>query len=142
VKGFHYPTNKWSLGALKELTNYDYSYDVVYQGKKRMKTTSKIRIKDKEIIRLFTAGDDWQMYVKDVSEDEVFRYFSDILNKIHDRDGITGIGFHPWVLFSDPAIFNGFCRFLRFISSRQDVCIRTALEFVTELNSHQKVVGL
>jgi peptidoglycan-N-acetylglucosamine deacetylase len=141
VKGFHYPNNLWSLRAIRILASHGYSYDLVYPGRKKKKSPSRIHFRGKELIRLCSSGDDWPLYGKDVTEDEVFRHFSGIVENNTLKNSIIGVGFHPWILFSSQSIFNGFSRFLEVMAARQDIDIRTALDFVSEITCESNKPG-
>ncbi|MFW5803652.1 MAG: polysaccharide deacetylase family protein [bacterium] len=127
VKGFHSPNGKWNLSLLQLLAKNNYSYDVI--GEKFLRK-GVIAIKGKNsILRLPTIGDDWSLYSKNKSQAEVYCHFADLYKSIGTGE-VGGIGAHPWVLFSNPNIFEGYKQFLEFISQSNGTNINTAQHFV------------
>ena len=138
--GFHSPNGLWSLSLLKNLKRYNYIYDVI--GIKTNETTVPLLLHNKKarnIVRLKTLGDDWPLYNRQYTESEVFHLLTGKIEGIKAHYP-AGIGFHPWILFSDPEIYNGFRRFIKTISKNSEYNIRTASNFAEVLlkNSENK----
>lgn len=134
IMGFHSPNGRWSLASIKFLKKYNYSYDVISIPKSK-NFTPIIQIVPfvGQIVRLQTVGDDWALYKKSNSADDVFNHFKKQLSKIKTGE-IAGIGFHPWVLFSDNEILKGFSMFLKYLSEQKDVNIDTGIGYVNKIN--------
>ena len=45
---------------------------------------------------------------------------------------IGGIGFHPWVLFSDKNILAGFIEVLRYINNQNNIRVEKAIYFINQ----------
>ncbi|MCD4677609.1 MAG: polysaccharide deacetylase family protein [Desulfobacula sp.] len=134
IQGFHAPNGRWSYGLLSYLKIYGYCYDVIHERK--VKTFIPFYHQSgtgKKIIRLHTIGDDWQLYGKNNNEEEVLKHFIQLFRKTGTGE-IAGIGFHPWVLFSDERILKGFKQFLLYLSDKDNVQIHTALRFTQVLD--------
>lgn len=133
IVGFHSPNSRWSLKLLKLLRDNNFIYDLVH-CKRRKKCNAVIlgRKKLKKIIRLQTVGDDWPVYGRDLNTQEVFDHFKKLLDRI-GKGEIAGIGFHPWVVFSDNRIFDGFSLFLNYVFSSGEYCIKPAKDYVSDL---------
>lgn len=130
IKGFHSPNGLWSVGYLKLLEEYGFVYDVVGTGKKAKPDPLSIRLREgKELIRLHTVGDDYSLLNKRFTDIQISEYFQALLNRIQ-RGCISGIGFHPWVLFSDSNILKGFYHFIDYLSNQEDVIVKPAEYYV------------
>ena len=134
IKGFHSPNGRWSLATIKFLKKHDYSYDVISIPKSKS-FTPIIHIAPfmGQFVRLQTVGDDWALYSKSKSADEVLNHFKVQLSRIKTGE-IAGIGFHPWVLFSDSEILKGFSMFLKYLYEQKDVKVDTAIGYTNMLN--------
>lgn len=129
VNGFHSPNGKWSVGLIKILKKYDFIYHVVSASKTTSATPSFVIFPNgKRLVQLASFGDDWQLYKKSPSENEVLQYFEGLLNRI-PIGGVGGIGVHPWVLFSNPDILNGYKEFLKHIAQNSKINALMAHEF-------------
>ncbi len=132
VRGFHSPNGLWSLSMFRYLRHYDYHYDVYRKtGRKIAAPYNVSAFNRKAVTRLQTIGDDWPLFVKRRGAEEVFNYLKNLASKIQNGD-VAGIGFHPWVLFSDPQIMEGFKMFLDYLRRRADFNIQPARDFVIE----------
>lgn len=133
IKGFHSPKDRWNLKMFDHLSSFGYSYDV-FPPKQNKNIASKLinYFKKGTHIRLVTLGDDWVLYDQKKSQKEVFNYFVSLFNQM-EPGYIRGIGAHPWVLYSDPNIWNGYLDFLEYLSKEENLEIRTASEFIERL---------
>ena len=77
-------------------------------------------------------GDDWPLFVSNYGENEVFEFLINLIKKVNNGD-ISGIGFHPWILFSNNKILNGFLYFLDFLHKQSEYKIKTAVYFVDQI---------
>jgi|WetSurMetagenome_2_1015567.scaffolds.fasta_scaffold00034_54 peptidoglycan-N-acetylglucosamine deacetylase len=130
VKGFHPPMGQWSISLLGLLP--EFGFDYVLTGRLRADSNQAYLVKLKDnhrIIRIITMGDDWQLYLSRPDDKTVFNHFLSLYEKISPGD-LAGIGFHPWILVSDPSIFKGFISFLNFLSNENNVRILTASQFL------------
>lgn len=133
VRGFHSPNGLWSKSLINYLRKYKYEYDVI--GLRKNETADALKLRDKKgdvIIRFRTIGDDWEFFGRKYTESEIYNKLINKLTKIK-RTGPAGIGFHPWILYSDPSIMEGFKRFLDTISSDENYNIKPAYSFVRAL---------
>jgi hypothetical protein len=104
-----------------------YTYHVA--GSKGEATLSLIELpKGKQLVQLTSLGDDWSLYRNSPNSHEVFTFFHGLLSRI-PLGGIGGIGVHPWVLFSNPEILDGYTRFIGSLSKNGDVTVRSADEY-------------
>lgn len=135
VKGFHSPNGKWSLSLLSMLAFYNYSYDVLSHGRGTtiIPTIAKLD-STTSLFRLRTLGDDWLLFNSNASEKEVFNHFNNMLEELSYGD-IAGIGFHPWILFSNNNILNGFKSFVESLSNRSDTNILRAIDYVNTIKT-------
>ncbi len=134
IKGFHSPNGRWSLKSISFLKKYSYSYDVISIPKSKSYTPI-IHIVPfvGQVFRLQTVGDDWALYKKSKSANEVLNHCKGQLSKVKTGQ-IAGIGFHPWVLFSNPEILKGFSLFLKYLHDQKDVNIDTAIGYISKIN--------
>ncbi len=79
-----------------------------------------------------TLGDDWPFYGKYKNAKDVFDYYTGLINSLQPGE-VAGIGFHPWIIFSDEKILKGFTEFMQYLGGRKDICLNTALSFVRNL---------
>ncbi|MFO8066357.1 MAG: hypothetical protein R6U11_02130, partial [Bacteroidales bacterium] len=131
IKGFHSPNGKWSIALLRMLKKFNYKYDVI--SSKRETSFKPFQYALPYInntVRLYTIGDDWGLYQKDKNSEKAYNYFKSLYDKIQIGD-LAGIGFHPWVLYSDNAILEGFEMFLTYLSEQHDVQIKTGFEYIS-----------
>lgn len=127
IAGFHSPNGRWSVGLLRLLAAHGYLYHVA--GSKGAATHSLIELpKGKQLVQFASLGDDWSLYRNKPNSHEVFTFFNGLLNRI-PMGSIGGIGVHPWVLFSNPNILEGYTRFIGSLSANGDVTVRTAAEY-------------
>lgn len=140
VKGFHAPNGKWSLALIKLLPEFGYSYDVISAGKKGARVEMIKHRNAKSTLRFTSFGDDWPLLKKPVNEDIVFHHFVSLFEKI-PKGHVGGIGAHPWVLFSQPEIWLGYKRFVKYLQQQKDVRVETAGFFAEEIieNNNEKV---
>ncbi len=130
IKGFHSPKGLWSLGCIKLLSQFGYLYDVASSGRDRKPFISNTQLgKKQKLFRLNAVGDDYSLLNKKNSEKQTLDYLINITDRI-DSGSVGGIGFHPWVLFSDERIFNGFKLYLDYLSAREDIIIKPAEYYV------------
>lgn len=78
-----------------------------------------------------TIGDDWPLFVKKRDAGEVFNYLKGLAGKMKNGD-VAGIGFHPWVLFSDLEILEGFKMFLDYLHRNREFNIQPAHDYAIE----------
>jgi len=138
ISGFHSPNSKWSLKMLNYLRDNNFRYDLIYCSKNQKPDTLLVgRKKRSKIIRLQTIGDDWKVYQKNFTEQEVFNYFRGHLSRIRNGE-IAGLGFHPWVLSSDKRIMNGFKQFIYHVALTREFSIKPAKYFADNLMTNVK----
>ena len=125
IRGFHSPRGRWSFKMLKYLKHHDYFYDVVGARKNELFNPYMIGRGKNQFQRLHTIGDDWPLYNMNYKEEEVLNYFIRKINKINPGE-VAGIGFHPWILFSDRNILNGFEKFINYLKMKKDIRLETA----------------
>ncbi|MFZ5942009.1 MAG: polysaccharide deacetylase family protein [Bacteroidota bacterium] len=135
LAGFHAPNGQWSLTSLRLLPVYGYRYDMVRVAKE----SSFLPFRHPlpwigKAIRIHTLGDDWPLFGKKNTAEEAFTYFRNLFSQVKTGE-MAGIGFHPWVLLSDPEIMKGFRTFLHFLASQTDLKNATALEFVNAFHT-------
>ena len=134
INGFHSPNGKWSYQTIKNLRNYNFKYDVISIPKRTDCNYYNIRnFTKRDLIRIFTLGDDYSLLNKRYNAKEVFQHFHHLYQKIEEGK-LAGIGFHPWVLFSDNMIWQGFIEFITFLSTEKDLNIDTAFSLVSQIS--------
>lgn len=132
IKGFHSPKNKWNLILFENLTSFKYTYDVYHPAQKRNILGNEFEnVNFNQIKRLISLGDDWDVYNKSKTREEVFEYFKSLYSQLKPGK-IRGIGVHPWVLYSDLNIFLGYTDFLEFLANQSDLIIRPAIDFLND----------
>ncbi len=130
VRGFHAPQGMWSRSSLNALFRHNYNYQLTGLRKNETFRPGFFRNKaGKMIYRMVTAGDDWPLYQKNADSQEVEDYFLSLIHKI-PTGGIGGIGFHPWVIYSNPAFLVGFRKFLSYISDNKNLNIQRSDEYI------------
>jgi len=133
IKGFHAPYGKWSPGMLKSIQLYGFSYDIIGIGKSKKVNTFFIKLNtDRRLLRIYTIGDDWQLFEKNPSKEQAFYHFVNLYKKIN-LGQLGGIGFHPWVLVSDENIWEGFKMFLSYFTRQDNLNIQTATFYASEI---------
>lgn len=133
VEGFHSPNGQWNISMFDFLLKNKFTYDVIslpLKGQKILPVKFQF-FKKYPIVRLVTVGDDWPLFRAEKSRLEVFEYFKELYHKTKNGD-IFGIGFHPWILYSDTNILMGYKDFLLFLTQQKDVLIRPARFFVSD----------
>lgn len=128
VMGFHPPQGKWDLKTIKMLSDYGFKYEVAGYTSKNMGIPVEI-LNTKSITRFLTVGDDWLVYANQLNEEHTFNYFKNLFSKC-ETGLVTGIGFHPWILFHNKIYFNAFKRFIKYLMEFEDVQIKTAAEYL------------
>lgn len=121
IEGFHSPEGKWSKTLVNALHTYGYKYDVI--AKRKDKACRIIKMKKEEhslFYRFETVGDDWDLYKTDYTPNEHLNYFIGLEKKISINE-FGGIGFHPWILFSNENIFEGFKLFLKYLHNHKQL---------------------
>ncbi len=136
VKGFHSPNGSWNHQTVKNLSKFQYTYDVISKKKRKHVNYIQVRYMKNRFYRLFTLGDDYPLLNNNYNPNEIKNYFWELYKKIKEGD-IRGIGFHPWVLFSDDNIFKGFELFLDDLSKESNLTIKPALYYLNELVDKQ-----
>ncbi len=135
--GFHSPKGRWSFGLIKLLIKYNYTYDVVGASKGEQYIPFYIIKNNKKLLRFHTLGDDWPLYNKNYSEEDVFEYFKNKIKKIKPGN-IGGMGFHPWVLFSNTKILHGFEKFISYVIQQKSINIELASFYANTLLQEEK----
>jgi peptidoglycan/xylan/chitin deacetylase (PgdA/CDA1 family) len=134
LKGYHSPQGKWTFSLLKLLRKHSYDYDVIYD--KRVKLLRPFYYPfafEKNVKRLYTVGDDWSLFKSTESSEYAFNHFLELYKKIQIGE-VAGIGFHPWVLYSDKSILEGFKKFVKYLYNQEDVNISTAYQYIKQLS--------
>lgn len=132
VKGFHSPNGAWNHQTVKNLSNFYYSYDVISKKKRNEVNYIQVRYTKNKLYRLFTLGDDYPLYKNNPDSATVKQHFVKLYSRIN-KGQFGGIGFHPWVLFSDENIWQGFKEFIELLSTEKNLNIDTAVKFVSEI---------
>lgn len=140
IEGFHSPNGLWDISMFNFLSSYKYLYDVISlpikeQNIKPLRFT--FFLIPNRIVRLVTLGDDWDLYQANKSRLEVFNYFKNLYLKTKIGDTF-GIGFHPWILYSDENILMGYKDFLLYLTEQKNTKIRPAKYYVKKLNDLNK----
>jgi len=132
IKGFHSPTGKWSLKQLKYLNTYNYAYDIISCSKRRdCKPHYVITGPGSKNLRMYTCGDDWPLFKRRGKAVETLNYYSELIDNL-EPGVVGGIGFHPWVLFSNKNLLKGFNDLLDYLKNQDDVVLNTA-QFYADL---------
>lgn len=137
IRGFHSPRGRWSFSLLKHLRLHNYSYDVIGANKKERLIPYMVGHGKNQLIRLHTVGDDWPLYNKNLKKEDILRYFNSHLNRIKPGE-IAGIGFHPWILFSEPNILTSFSEFLTYLNKQENIRLETGSFYADLLLSEQE----
>jgi peptidoglycan/xylan/chitin deacetylase (PgdA/CDA1 family) len=130
IKGYHAPKGQWSWSMLKLMKKFNLIYDVAGISEKYPQIPLLIgKNATKQIYRLQTLGDDWPLYKLKPSSRDVYLYFMRMVDQIKTGQ-LGGIGFHPWVIYSNTNIFDGFKRFIEELKNQQHLQIHTASKFI------------
>ena len=133
ISGFHSPRGQWAFKIYKLLKQYGFVYEVV--GSRKHKnlnpTFLNYRFKDK-ILRFKTVGDDWLLFKSKYTKEEVLDFFIMQSKKINKGE-FAGIGFHPWLMFSDDNILHGFELFLQYLSNNNELQIKSINYFINNI---------
>lgn len=135
--GFHSPNGKWSISLIELLIRNKYIYDVVSSKGSKM-LTKIIKKNNAGLLRFTTIGDDWPLFKSKLNKKQVFDHYVNLFNRL-PIDQIAGIGAHPWVLFSNKEILEGYFQFLHFLSIQQDLNINTASFYANHIISTQRI---
>jgi len=132
VKGFHSPCGLWNLTSISMLSKYQYNYEVISCPKNLNPYVYVARFIKHKIYRFCTIGDDWGLVDSKFSGRDTLSYFMQLYNRLK-TNYIAGIGFHPWVLFSNDHYFKGFDEFLNIISQDKTINIRPVNHFLSQI---------
>lgn len=133
LKGFHSPNGKWSLSMLDNILEYNFVYDVIGISKEEAPVVSQITFNNKNLIRLYSVGDDWSLYNKAIKKVEVFDHYLKLYEKI-SMGQIGGIGAHPWILYSNAELFEGYKLFLEYLKAQKNCMVSSAISLVSEIS--------
>jgi hypothetical protein len=86
-------------------------------------------------LRLFTYGDDWPLFKSNGKAEDTLNHYIKLVDKLGPGD-VGGIGFHPWVLFSNNKLLKGFSDVLDYLKNQDDVELNTA-QFYADLIRNQ-----
>lgn len=138
VSGFHAPNGKWTLRTGRLLEQYGFCYDMVKDKKNRGTADyySPAFGEEKNLIRLYTRGDDWPLFRSGTDPESARDFFLSLVSEIKPGE-LGGIGFHPWVLFSDKNFLEGFISFISLLPLLNDVNINTAAGFALQIRNVQ-----
>jgi peptidoglycan-N-acetylglucosamine deacetylase len=130
INGFHSPRGRWAYKSYKLLRNYHYNYEVVGKEKTSLFTPYYLTYwPGKHLFRLQTAGDDWPLFRDKIkNKTAIFDYFIGLSKQIGIGE-VGGIGFHPWILFSNENYLKAFEEFLRYLSQQSNVKLETAFTY-------------
>ena len=137
VIGFHSPQGRWNTRMFNILSNAGYAYDVALDKASGPGRPVFVKTKAGRILRINTVGDDWPLYAGRYSEQEMHDYFISLSDRIRDGD-VAGIGFHPWILYSKPAIYKGFRNLLESLSTQEDIIVKRAVDYYREISDNNK----
>jgi len=134
INGFHSPQGRWAFKNYKMLKKYNYSYELVGNNNKSpFVPYYLVYLPAKKFFRLLTTGDDWPVFRDKIGDKKkIFEYFVGLSDRVRKGE-IGGIGFHPWILFSDPNILSAFEDFLTYIKNQTDLKIESAFYFYNQL---------
>jgi peptidoglycan/xylan/chitin deacetylase (PgdA/CDA1 family) len=136
VEGFHSPNGQWNTTMFEFLLKNQFTYDVISLPLKGNRITPvKFQMFTKyPIVRFITLGDDWPLFAVKNTRVEVFEYLKNLF-LIAKKGDVFGIGFHPWILFSDKNILMGYKDFLSYLKLQKDTIIEPAGLFAKNLLS-------
>ncbi len=132
IKGFHSPQGKWNFKMFKYLIQNNYKYDLTSINNNNNGTPLVINYNKCRMLRFATLGDDWQFFNSNKSENEIFQFFTNLIEPISCGQ-VLGVGFHPWILFSNKNIYNGFLKFINSISNQKDFRIKSLSHYVNDI---------
>ncbi|MFP4024589.1 MAG: polysaccharide deacetylase family protein [Thiohalospira sp.] len=132
VRGFHSPNGEWNHQTVKNLSKFNYGYDVISKKKRKDVNYIRVRYTKNKLFRFLTFGDDYPLYKKNGDSETVKQHFIKLYRRLNNGQ-LGGIGFHPWVLFSNENIWHGFKEFIEFLSTEKNLNIDTAIKFVSEI---------
>lgn len=136
VRGFHPPRDNWSLQGIKCCLNRKFDYDVVKSPNTNNGYAYRIQIKGLGcLIRLVSVIDDWDVYKSAGSKVSVFREYVKTLDT-YSSGGVIGMGFHPWIITSEPHIFESFCALIEHLGKRQDVIVNSCGQLADALKKN------
>ncbi|PKN75814.1 MAG: hypothetical protein CVU49_00130 [Candidatus Cloacimonetes bacterium HGW-Cloacimonetes-2] len=137
IKGFHSPRDQWDVRALSCYANYGYKYDLLKTGLMDSPITFRFPPKNRldSMVRFSSVIDDWDLFHTELEPEDVTRYFSKALD-VFQAGTIAGIGFHPWLLVSDRNIWEGFVGFIKLLSTRKDITIKTCGQYAEILTGN------
>lgn len=139
LMGFHSPKNRWNVSMFKNLSKYGFNYDIFPPKQMKSLTGNSFECFEKDgIIRMITLGDDWPLYGAGFSREKVFEFFISLYKELKPGTP-SGIGAHPWVLFSDKRILLGYYDFLEFLKNEKDLKIGEAYQFSKELRLNYNI---
>jgi len=135
VNGFHSPTGKWSMKSMKYLKEYNYSYDIISCSKnKNCKPHYLWTGLNSRMLRLYTYGDDWPLFKGNGTAKHVLEHYMELIRRI-EPGSVGGLGFHPWVLYSNKEILKGFTDLLVYLANLDDVELKPAQFFADLLST-------
>jgi hypothetical protein len=136
VRGFHPPRDNWSLQGIKCCMNRKFDYDVVKSRNTNNGCAYRIQIKGLGcLIRLISVIDDWDVYKSAGSQVSIFCEYVKILDSVYGG-GVIGMGFHPWIITSEPQIFESFCALIEHLGKRQDVIVNSCGQLADALKNN------
>ena len=118
---------------LDNIFEYNFVYDVIGISKEEAPVVSQITFNNKNLIRLYSVGDDWSLYNKAIKKEEVFNHYLKLYEKI-SMGQIGGIGAHPWILFSNTELFEGYKLFLEYLKAQNNCMVTSAISLVSEIS--------
>jgi peptidoglycan/xylan/chitin deacetylase (PgdA/CDA1 family) len=141
VIGFHSPTGRWSLKSMKYLKKFNYSYDIISCRKnKHCKPHYLFSGLNSKMMRLYTYGDDWPLFKGNTNAEMVLDHFKKLVKRI-EPGNVGGIGFHPWVLYSNMEMLKGFNDLLDYLTNQDDVRLKPAQFYADLLRANDKFIS-
>jgi peptidoglycan/xylan/chitin deacetylase (PgdA/CDA1 family) len=134
VYGFHAPRSRWAYKMFKYLFRYNFKYDIIGVKKGKQYSPFFLYLKPyRKILRFHIIDDDWIFFRDNIKDEKtVFDYLLS-LSKYIKQGEFGGIGFHPWILFSDPNILKGFDRFIGYLRKQPDIKLDTIYNYYNKL---------
>ena len=122
-RGFRSPQGKWNFRQMHLLFNHGICWSA--EGDKAKYPYVLLHGKDRVLVRMPVTMDDWAYQSKKVHPETMFDMLMAFLDTIALEKKYGAIGFHPWVLALDERRIGVFERFIKIVSERNDIRVKT-----------------